>query len=48
MNDKSYANGGGNNVGNGATGHNSPVPKYLLSPAYLDAKAVSTTFWDFA
>jgi hypothetical protein len=47
------SNGKSVNNGNGATGGNSqdmragsPVPQHLASPAVIDAKAVTMTFWD--
>jgi hypothetical protein len=32
--------------GNGASVGNGPAPKYLQSPAVVDAKAITVTFWD--
>jgi hypothetical protein len=44
---KSMANGSGNSFANGPDMRaGSPVPKHLLSPAVLDARAMTTTFWD--
>jgi hypothetical protein len=45
---KSFANGNG---GIGQSGPDmrsgSPVPPVFRSPVFLDAKAVTTTFWEF-
>jgi len=44
MDSKSFANGNGSGPG---MRPGSPVPKYLLSTAVVDAKAMTATFWDF-
>lgn len=47
MDRKSFANGNGNSVGNGPDMRaGSPIPKYMQGPAYLDARAMTVTFWD--
>jgi hypothetical protein len=44
---RSSYNGNGSNYANGPDMRaGSPVPKHLLSPAVLDARAMSITFWD--
>lgn len=44
---RSHANGNGNSYANGPDMRSgSPVPPYMRSPAFLDARAVSTTFWE--
>jgi hypothetical protein len=44
---RSSYNGNGNSFANGPDMRaGSPVPKQLLSPAVLDARAMTTTFWD--
>jgi hypothetical protein len=44
---RSSYNGNGNSFANGPDMRaGSPVPKHLLSPAVLDARAMAITFWD--
>ena len=46
MDERSHVLGNGQSSCNGNSSYNGPVPFYLRSPAYVDARAVSTTFWD--
>lgn len=44
---RSSYNGNGQSIANGPDMRaGSPVPKHLLSPAVVDARAMTTTFWD--
>jgi hypothetical protein len=42
----SFANGNGNSHANGQMQLGSPIPKYMRDQAFLDAKAITTTFWE--
>jgi hypothetical protein len=46
MDARSHANGNGPCEGGSDMRMGSPVPFYMRTPAVLDARATSTTFWD--
>ena len=43
---RSHANGNGSSYANGQNIANGPVPFHLRDPSVVDARAMSTTFWD--